>query len=144
MRVYIDGDRHGIDLATKLSTYLSQDHDVVIRDELIGIPYPVVAYNLAIKVIDDDKGSVGILVCKTGIGMAIVSNKVDGVFAANCHTVQEAIDFRQVNNGNLLCLGSNRLKLRLALDICEAFLNTSFLESNRHSIELVESLFVRN
>ncbi len=73
----------------------------------------------------------GILVCGTGIGMAMAANKVPGIRAALCHTEWEARLAREHNDANVLCLGGRVLGPGLALAIVQAFLGGRF-EGGRH------------
>lgn len=87
--------------------------------------YPNIAVRMA-KTIQENPYSKGILICKTGIGMQIVSNKYKGVYANNCRDINECYYFRKCNNGNLLCLGTDFLTIQEAIDICCMFLKTEF------------------
>lgn len=73
----------------------------------------------------------GILICGSGIGMSIVANKVPGIRAALCHTVQSAQLSRRHNDANILVLAGRFISKYLAKDIIEAWLSTEF-EGNRH------------
>ena len=73
----------------------------------------------------------GILVCGTGIGMAIAANKFSGVRAAPVDTVESARLSREHNDANVLVLGGRVTSPDRALDIVKAFLNTPF-EGGRH------------
>jgi ribose 5-phosphate isomerase B len=73
----------------------------------------------------------GIIICGTGIGMAITANKVRGVRAANCCTPEMAKLARSHNNANVLTFGARLIGLELAKDIIRAFLETEF-EGGRH------------
>jgi ribose 5-phosphate isomerase B len=74
----------------------------------------------------------GILICGTGIGVAIVANKHKGVRAANCESVHAAELARQHNNANILALGERLLTWESAREIILTFLNTPF-EGGRHN-----------
>jgi ribose 5-phosphate isomerase B len=70
-------------------------------------------------------GGVGVLVCRTGMGMSIAANKFEGIYAVRCLSVQDACDARTVNNANVLCLA---LTTTLALNqaIIDAFMITPY------------------
>ena len=78
-----------------------------------------------------DAGTLGVLVCGTGIGMSIVANKHRGVRAALCTTEFEARMTRAHNDANVLCLGQRVVGAGVARGILEAFLSTAF-EGGRH------------
>jgi len=73
----------------------------------------------------------GLLVCGTGIGMAIAANKVSGVRAAPCQTVEAARLSRAHNGANVLALGERLTPPQEAVAILKAWLDTPF-EGGRH------------
>jgi ribose 5-phosphate isomerase B len=78
------------------------------------------------------KFRLGILVCGTGLGMAMAANRHNGVRAAPCTDPYAARMTRLHNDANVLCLGSRIVGVGLAEDIVKAFLDTSF-EGGRHA-----------
>jgi ribose 5-phosphate isomerase B len=74
----------------------------------------------------------GILVCGTGIGMAITANKVRGIRAAVCTEPCSARLSRLHNNANILTLGARIVGSELAKMIIETWLSASF-EGGRHA-----------
>jgi ribose 5-phosphate isomerase B len=70
--------------------------------------YPLFAYKVA-KAISEKKADLGILICKSGNGMAIAANKLPNVRAAICFDKNVAILSRQHNDANILVLGSEHL-----------------------------------
>ena len=88
------------------------------------------AYELA-KNISNKKYQRGILICKSGIGTAIVANRLPGVRAALCHNLKITKLSRQHNDSNVLVLGSAFVKADLAKRMVWAWLNTKFL-GGRH------------
>lgn len=77
------------------------------------------------------KADRGILICGSGVGMAITANKFHGVRAAVCSTVEEAQLTRRHNNINVLCLSGTLWKEKDLLPVVAAFLETEF-EGGRH------------
>jgi ribose 5-phosphate isomerase B len=73
----------------------------------------------------------GILICGTGIGMAMTANKVRGIRAANVSDVYSARMSRLHNNANVLALGARVIGPGVAREIVEVFLSTPF-EGGRH------------
>src|SRR3954470_14476480 len=69
------------------------------------VDYPDIGYNLA-KKISANEFERGILICGTGLGMAMVANKVEGVFAGTCHDVYSAERLSKSNNAQVLTLGA--------------------------------------
>lgn len=91
--------------------------------------YPDVAYKLA-KDIAAGKAARGILVCGTGIGMAITANKVAGVRAAQAHDTYSAERARKSNNAQIIALGSRVVGPELAKSIVDAWLASEFEGGN--------------
>lgn len=91
--------------------------------------FPEFAYQIICNVKNDTTNNVGILICKTGIGMSMFANRFPWIRAALCFSVESAILTREHNNANILCLGSiyydNFAKYQ---QIAESFLNTKFLD----------------
>lgn len=137
--IYLDRDHNAIQFAESLYANLSEKYQIEFIRSAPDIPYPIIAQNMA-KQILTNPGSFGILICKTGIGMAIVSNKYPGIFANNCKSVEECYYFRSKNNGNLLCLGAEMLSETDAINICNTFLTIEFDIQNQKRIDLINQL----
>lgn len=73
----------------------------------------------------------GILICSTGIGMSIIANKVKGIRAALCRTVDDAIASRRHNNSNVLVLQAG-IDGKLLENIIKTWLTTEFESGGRH------------
>lgn len=91
--------------------------------------YPEFAYKVA-KAVSEKRADVGVLICKSGNGMAIVANKLPGVRAAICFDKDVARLSRQHNDANLLVLGSEHL-FDEPEAILKSWLDASF-EGGRH------------
>ena len=87
--------------------------------------YPEVAYNLA-KGIQRGDAPKGILICGTGLGMAMMANKVQGVFAGTCHDVYSAERLVKSNDANVLTFGARVIGTELAKMIVDAWLGSEF------------------
>ena len=84
----------------------SGDDDYPI--ERPSVDYPDYAKIVAKEVSASKTDAFGVLICGTGIGMSIAANKVPGVRAARCITVEDARLARRHNNANVLCLAANK------------------------------------
>lgn len=105
--------------------------------------YPDFGFKASIKV---SKGEAerGILICKSGIGMSIAANKVNGIRAALCLNETMAESSRLHNNSNILVLSSNFSSPKEAKSILIKWLETSF-EGGRHQRRIDKiSEFERN
>jgi RpiB/LacA/LacB family sugar-phosphate isomerase len=95
-----------------------------------SVDYPDYAQLVASKVVSGEF-DLGLLFCKTGVGMSIAANKVPGVRAALATSTATALLARQHNNANILCLGAETVTTDEAPKLVEAFLAASF-EGGRH------------
>jgi ribose 5-phosphate isomerase B len=133
MKVAIASDHRGYHLKEKVIALLkAKGHDVVddgpSSDE--AVDYPDFAALVARKV---SAGEVdrGILICGTGIGMAISANKFSGVRAAACTDEVTAELSRRHNDLNVLCLSGDLLSSRVIERLVEVWMATEF-EGGRH------------
>ncbi len=101
------------------------------------VDYPDYAAKVANQV-SSEMCDFGILICGTGIGMAIAANKVDGIRAANVTDPQFAKLAREHNDANIITLSSRFVDLETNKSSIKAFLETQF-GSGRHS-ERVEKI----
>lgn len=133
MKIAIGSDHRGIEVKRKLVELLGGWGHEVLDEGTRGaesVDYPDIARQVAQRV---GRGEVerGILICGTGIGMAIAANKVPGVRAAPCHDDLTAEMSRRHNDLNVLCLSADMLGERLIDRMVEIWLNTEF-EGGRH------------
>jgi ribose 5-phosphate isomerase B len=98
------------------------------------VDYPDVAARVA-EAVTSAVASRGVLVCGTGLGMAIVANKFPGIRAAACADVHAARLSREHNDTNVLALGARITGRDTAVRILEAWLDTAF-EGGRHARRL--------
>ncbi len=129
----LGADHGGVALKEELIPYLTT-RGILFED--VGtfgteaVDYPVPAGKVA-QAVSQGKVPRGILICGTGIGMAITANRFPRVRAAVCNDLFSAKMARAHNDANILALGGRILGTGLALEIVETFLNTPF-EKGRH------------
>ena len=99
-------------------------------DSEVSVDYPDFAAKVA-RAVSQRNADLGILVCGTGLGMAIAANKVRGVRAVTCGDTFSARASREHNNANVLCLGARVTGGGLALDIVRTWLEAEF-QGGRH------------
>ena len=87
--------------------------------------YPEIGFNLAQKIKSGDYER-GILICGTGIGMSIIANKVQGVYAGLCHDVYSAERLRKSNDAQVITMGARVIGSELAKTIINAWLDSEF------------------
>ena len=147
MRIAVGSDHRGYEIKTKVTNLLAglghTVEDVGTKDSQ-SVDYPDYAVPVAHRVANGQADR-GILICGTGIGMAIVANKVSGIRAATCYNDFIAEMSRRHNNTNVLCLGADLLSETLIDRMVEIWINTEF-EAGRHArriekiVHLEESL----
>ncbi len=134
MKIAIASDHAGYEYKEKLKTFLK---DIGFDAEDMGthssesVDYPDYAIILSKKV-SSGEFTQGILICGTGIGMSITANKITGVRAGVCESVESARYSRLHNNANVICLGARITPIEKAKEIVEIFLETKF-EGGRHA-----------
>lgn len=136
-KLLIASDHGGYLLKSEIINFLkssSVDFEDLGCHSRDSVDYPDYASALAQK-ISAGTASRGILVCGTGIGVAITANKFKGVRAATVGDVFSAKMTRAHNNTNVLCLGERVVGVGLALEIVQAYLNASF-EGGRHALRV--------
>jgi ribose 5-phosphate isomerase B len=128
MKIALGADHAGYELKDQIKLHL-QERGIDVRDEGTSSPesvdYPDFARAVAHDV-SEQRVDLGILVCGSGIGMAIAANKVHGIRAAKVDTEYEAEMSRQHNDANVLTLGARILKPEEALRIVDKWLATQF------------------
>lgn len=133
-KVYIGSDHAGYRMKEVLKRHL-EDKGIEFIDfgafSEDSVDYPDIAREVGEKV-GENGGSMGVLICGTGIGMSIAANKMKGVRAALCTTVEMAEKAREHNNANTLVLGSRIIEEDLAMQILDAFLDGEFSTEDRH------------
>jgi ribose 5-phosphate isomerase B len=116
--------------------------DIGVNSEQDEKIYPLVAKELVQKIIESNYSKEGILLCGTGIGMAIAANKFPGIYAAVCHDSYSAERARLSNNTNVLTMGSKVVGPELAKRIAKEWLELEFKPSSStskvHKIEEFE------
>jgi ribose 5-phosphate isomerase B len=133
LRVSIGSDHRGVALKARLVKSLRQAGYEVFdagTDQIEPVDYPDIAHLVACAV-RDGMAERGILLCGTGIGMAIVANKYRGVRAAVCHDAVMAEISRRHNDANVLCLPADLIGQRPIEDWVLHWLATDF-EGGRH------------
>ena len=134
MRVAIGSDHRGFEVKGKVAELLQRlGHKVFDAGtkDCQSVDYPDFAETVA-RQVSVDEADRGILICGTGIGMAIAANKVTRIRAATCHDDVTAEMSRRHNDTNVLCLAADLLGEPLIDRMIEIWLNTEF-EGGRHA-----------
>lgn len=138
MKLAIGSDHAGFAIKEKIKAKLQQaGHEIVDcgTDKEISCDYPDFAAKVANIVAKGAYQERGILVCGTGIGMAIAANKIQKIRAGVCFDLETAKWSRQHNDCNVLCLGARTTAEEKIMQIVDVWLATPF-ESGRHQNRL--------
>lgn len=128
MRIAIDCDDAGLALKLMLVDHLRTLGVEVVDLDLLGaskLDYPDIGHHLAKRVAAKEFDR-GILICGTGLGMAMVANKVQGVFAGTCHDTFSAERLKKSNDANVLTMGARVIGPELAKMIVTAWVRSEF------------------
>ncbi|MGD0775844.1 MAG: ribose 5-phosphate isomerase B [Candidatus Solibacter sp.] len=134
MKIAIGADHAGFSLKEQLRLKLAGEGYEVVdfgTDSPESCDYPDFAQSVG-RDVAQGRSDRGILVCSTGIGMAMAANKVDGVRAAPAESEDEVKFTRQHNDANVLTLGAKYLDAPRAMELIDIFLNTEFA-GGRHA-----------
>jgi len=94
------------------------------------VDYPDYADKVCEKV-QSDENTLGILICGTGIGMSIASNKHKGIRSALCSEPLSASFAKEHNDSNVICMGARTIGGELAKSIVKSWIDSSF-QGGRH------------
>ena len=134
MRVAIGADHRGVPLKSKLISFLKTKGYRVADVGAYGMDppsdYPDIAGKVAHRVAQG-RFDRGVLICGTGIGMSISANKVRGIRAAHCTSLQEARLSREHNDANILTMGAMTTPVKKAKQILGVWLKTR-AQGGRH------------
>ena len=134
MKIAVGSDHGGFELKSVLVRRLkSARHSVIDRGTFSPEPcdYPLIGARVA-EAVSRRQARRGLLLCRSGGGMAVVANKFPGVRAVVCQTPAAARHAREHNDCNVLVLGADGLNRRQAVQVLSAWLETPFA-GGRHA-----------
>lgn len=135
--IYIGCDHAGYELKCAVCEYL-KENGFEFTDEgtysTDSVDYPLIAKKVCEKIKEDDRG---ILICGTGIGMSIASNRFKHIRAGLCYDTESAKLTRNHNNANVLVLRGRNQNTFESLKIVKTFLTEPF-EGGRHQRRIDE------
>ena len=131
-KIFIASDHAGYNLKNSVISKFSKLQKIIDLGPVSrnSVDYPDFAKKLSKKVASN-KGSFGILICGSGMGMAIAANKTKNTRAALCYSVKNTKLSRLHNNANIITLGERLINKNKAFSLIGVFLNTKF-EGGRH------------
>lgn len=126
VKIAIGSDHGGYELKDVLVKFL-KDKGYEVRDlgthSKGSCDYPLIGFEVA-REVGEGRADKGVLICKTGVGMVIIANKVHGVRAAVCYDVDIAKSSREHNDCNVAVFAASYTDPKKAKDILDAWLST--------------------
>jgi len=143
MRIAVGSDHAGYEdppphYKPAVIEHLEQHGHTVIDVGCFGpdrVDYPDIAKEVCNAVLCGDADR-GLLICGTGMGIAMAANRYKGIRATVCVTQEMARLARDHNNSNVLCLGRRIISLNECLDLIDIWLDTPFSDGPRHARRL--------
>ncbi len=133
MKIAIASDHRGVEYKKEIIKYLEEKNYIVIDCSTQNTEtddYPDFAFKVCEKIVAKE-AEVGILVCRTGIGMSIAANKVKGIRCAKINSLEDAILSRNDNGANVMTFnymdGIPNIKKYI-----DAFLTADVINDERH------------
>lgn len=135
MKAFVIGcDNAAVELKNVLKKHLAslgyEVEDVGCFSDKDDIYYPLVAAKVCNAIIDSGYEKQGVLVCGTGLGMAMTANKFKGIRAGVCHDIFSAERLALSNNGNVACFGERVVGPELAKKCLEKFVSLTFVDGS--------------
>lgn len=132
MKIGITSDHGGYKLKQKLINYYKDKYEVIDygTNNEMSVDYPDYAFILGENIVNNNV-DFGIAICKTGIGMSIALNKVNGVICAKIDNVNDSLCARTHNGANAIAIGGylSFIKSKKLIDI---FLKQNLELKDRH------------
>ena len=131
-KIFISSDHAGFNLKKNIIKKLSKKLKIIDLgpSSTLSVDYPDYAHKLSKKVASNSR-NLGILICGSGMGMAISANKNKKIRAALCYSIKSTKLSRLHNNANIITLGARLINKNKAFNLIRVFLNTKF-EGGRH------------
>ena len=133
MKIVVGSDHAAYELKEAIKEKLiSEGHEVIDVgcDSTESVDYPKYGHAVG-RAVASGEAERGIAVCGSGIGISIACNKVPGIRAALCTSVEMAEMCRRHNNANVVCMGARMISRELAFDIIDKWMTTDF-EGGKH------------
>lgn len=134
--IAIGADHGGFELKQKIIECLKDKYDFKDCGTFShdSVDYPEIAYQVANEV-SNGKTECGILICRTGVGMSIVANKVKGIRCALCYNEKVGRLCKEHNNANVIALPADMITFDDAIRIINNWMTAKFI-GGRHEIRV--------
>lgn len=134
MKIYLGADHRGFELKEQLKTWFEENHLSAIdlgNDQFDPEDdYPNVAFKVA-ETVAADSASLGVLICGSGVGVAIAANKVKGIRAGQGWSVDQVEHAKQHDHINILTLASDYLEFSQVTELISIFIDAPVLDEEK-------------
>ena len=133
MKIVVGCDHAAYELKEAIKEKLTNEGHEVIDvgcDSTESVDYPKYGHAVG-RMVASGEAERGVAVCGSGIGISIACNKVPGIRAALCTSVEMAEMCRRHNNANVICMGARMISQELAFDMIDKWMTTEF-EGGKH------------
>lgn len=134
MKIYIGADHRGFELKKKLFDFLSQKYEVEdlgAREFVDNDDFVEYALDVAKRTSQNPQDR-GIVICGSGAGVEIASNKVKGVRCSLGQSRDQVQKAREADDINILAISSDFTDFEKAKELVDAFLSTQYINSENH------------
>ncbi len=134
MNIAIGADHGGYELKTGIASALAAKGIKVLdfgTNSTEACDYSSIGIEVA-KSVANQKADFGVVICKSGIGMSIAANKVKGIRAALCASVEDASSARRHNHANVIAISGVKTAAEVAIEMVFTFITTE-PEGGRHA-----------
>ena len=133
MKIAIASDHRGVEYKKQIIEYLNSKNYTIIDCSEENTPtddYPDFAFKVCGKVVNK-QADIGILLCRTGIGMSIAANKVKGIRCAKINSKEDAILSRNDNGANVMTFNYTE-DINQIKEYIDAFISADVINDERH------------
>lgn len=143
MKIAIGCDENAYAMKEAIKAHLAElgvEYEDYGCDQGEKVLYPEIARRVAVSIMEG-KHERGILICGTGLGMAITANKFPGIRAATCHDVYSAERARKSNNAQIITFGAQVIGTVLANKLVDAWLDSEFAGGrSQPKVDLIDEI----
>ena len=148
-KLVIGSDNAAFGMKEMLKKFLAEKgyelEDVGCSGEQDATYYPYIAERVCRALQESGFRKEGILLCGTGIGMAMTANKFPGIRAAVCHDSYSAERAKLSNNANVLCMGARVIGPELAKQLAAEWLSLEFRDGpSTPKVEAIREIEARH
>ena len=148
-KIVVGCDNAAVDLKNTLIEFM-KGKGILVEDmgcESCEDPtyYPYIARRVGEKIIESGYEKNGLLICGTGIGMAMTANKFKGIRAAVCHDIFSAERAKLSNDANVICMGERVIGKELAKKLLNEWLGLEFIDgSSTPKVQAIKEIETAN